>query len=72
MTPMLTPTKNGRLYSDRLPVVIARPFLYTGVGQASSFLLPRSVAHVPRRASAIELGGLDVAPDFSDVRTVIG
>lgn len=60
----------ARSYADRLPIVVTRPFNYTGVGQGVRFLVPKLVAHFAQRRPTVELGNLDVVRDFSDVRRV--
>lgn len=55
---------------DRFPIVLTRPFNYTGPGQSDSFVFPKIVAAFRKRELVLRLGNLEVARDLSDVSFV--
>jgi GDP-6-deoxy-D-talose 4-dehydrogenase len=57
-------------FSQQLPIVIGRPFNYTGIWHDNRFVVPKIVEHFQKRASLIELGNLDVLREYNDVRMV--
>ena len=59
-----------RTYFNKLPLVVVRPFNYTGPGQDSRFVIPKIVQHFKNRATIIELGNTDVVREYNDVRFV--
>jgi GDP-6-deoxy-D-talose 4-dehydrogenase len=60
-----------RKWADRWPVIVVRPFNYTGPGQSETFLFAKLAAAFRRREPRIVLGNLDVARDLSHVRLVV-
>jgi nucleoside-diphosphate-sugar epimerase len=57
-------------FSHELPIVVTRPFNYTGPGQAINFVIPKLVHHFKAKLPVIELGNLNVEREFNDVRMV--
>ena len=55
---------------EQMPIVLVRPFNYTGPGQSEAFVFPKIVAAYRRGDVVLRLGNLDVARDLSDVRFV--
>lgn len=60
----------AKTYFDKLPVIIARPFNYTGPGQRDNFLIPKLVKHFVQKLPTIELGNLNVEREFNDVAMI--
>lgn len=58
------------MYKAKLPIIVVRPFNYTGIGQDSHFLIPKIVTHYQQQKSHIELGNLHVEREFNDIRDI--
>lgn len=61
----------ARTYLDRLHIVLARPFNYTGPGHDVRFLLPKLIRAFSERQPRVELGNIEVEREFNDVRFVV-
>ena len=62
----------ARLWENEFPLVITRPFNYTGVGQSTNFLIPKIVDAFRKKQEVLHLGNINVGRDFSDVRDIAG
>ena len=60
----------ARQWFDRLPIIVTRPFNYTGPGQSEAFLFAKLVGAFHRREPVLTLGNVRVARDLSDVSFV--
>jgi nucleoside-diphosphate-sugar epimerase len=57
-------------YFQKLNILIARPFNYTGIGHSYDFLIPKIIKHYKDESKTIELGNIDVTREFNDVEFV--
>lgn len=57
----------ARTYMPKLPIFFTRPFNYIGPNQSEVFVIPKIISHFVRKASAIELGNIDVEREFNDI-----
>jgi nucleoside-diphosphate-sugar epimerase len=69
-TSKLAMEQMARLWFGRLPILITRPFNYTGVGQAPKFVVAKVAEHFRTGREEIELGDVMVTREFMDVRDV--
>jgi len=60
-----------RLWMNHLPIIITRPFNFTGVGQSLNFVIPKIVHHFKTAQQTIQLGNVDVFREFGDVRDFV-
>jgi len=57
-------------YYPKLPILITRPFNYTGVGHDLRFVIPKIINHFKQKLEFIELGNIDVLREYNDVRAI--
>jgi nucleoside-diphosphate-sugar epimerase len=61
----------ARMYFDRMPIIVARPFNYTGPGQETHFLVPKIISHFSQRKPFIELGNLNTFREYNDISVIL-
>ncbi len=59
-----------RQWEKELPIIVVRPFNYTGRNQASNYIVPKLIKGFREVEAKLTLGNLSVRRDFSDVRDV--
>lgn len=57
-------------YRNEFPILITRPFNYTGLGHDPKFVIPKIVSAYTSRVSKLDLGNINVFREFNDVRDV--
>jgi len=60
----------AKAHAGALPLVVTRPFNYTGRHQAAEFVIPKLVDHFRQRAPTVALGNLNVEREYNDVRLI--
>ncbi len=56
-----------RANSDRIKIIVFRPFNYIGKGQSTDFFVPKLIKLFKEKQKTIELGNLNIEREFNDV-----
>ena len=59
------------LYHNFLPIVVTRPFNYTGIGQNLNFLVPKICNAYALKKPLIELGNLNIKREFNNIIDIV-
>ena len=57
-------------FLNKLPIIITRPFNYTGIGHDGNTLIPKIVSTFRSKKDYINLGNTNISREFNDVRDV--
>ena len=57
-------------YRNDFPILVTRPFNYTGLGHDLKFVIPKIVSAYKSKVSKLDLGNINVFREFNDVRDV--
>lgn len=60
----------ANLFRAELPLIIARPFNYTGRLQTDKFVIPKIVKHFKKGEGRLSVGNTHVLREFNDVRDI--
>jgi len=58
-------------YAHKFPVLIVRPFNYTGPLHDKRFLIPKIVDAYRNKLQVLDVGNLEISREFNDVRDVV-
>lgn len=61
----------ARIWFDRMPILLVRPFNYTGLAQSARFVVAKLARLFAAKAPTIEVGDTSVVREFMDVRDVV-
>lgn len=59
-----------RQWFSKIPILIVRPFNFTGIGQSTKFIIPKIVEHFKNKSPEITLGNTSTYREYNDVRDV--
>ena len=58
-------------YFNKFPIMITRPFNYTGIRHDKKFLIPKLINAYRNKETSVDIGNLNVSREFNDVRDFV-